>query len=31
MEEHEVVWPMGLSDQDPSLADRPLAFNPRDS
>jgi hypothetical protein len=29
MDEHEVVWPMGLSDQDPSLADRPLAFNPK--
>jgi hypothetical protein len=29
MEEHEVVWPMGLSDHDPSLADRPLVFNPK--
>jgi hypothetical protein len=29
MDEHEVVWPMGLSDHDPSLADRPLAFNPK--
>jgi hypothetical protein len=29
MDEREVVWPMGLSDQDPSLADRPLAFNPK--
>ena len=29
MEEPEVIWPMGLSDQDPALADRPLAFNPK--
>ena len=29
MEEHEVVWPMGMSDQDPALADRPLVFNPK--
>jgi hypothetical protein len=29
MEEPEVVWPMGMSDQDPSLADRPLLFNPK--
>jgi hypothetical protein len=29
LEEPEVVWPMGLSDHDPSLADRPLAFNPK--
>jgi hypothetical protein len=29
MDEHEVAWPMGLSDQDPALADRPLAFNPK--
>ena len=29
MDEHEVVWPMGMSDQDPSLADRPLMFNPK--
>jgi hypothetical protein len=29
VEEHEVVWPIGMSDQDPSLADRPLLFNPR--
>jgi hypothetical protein len=29
MDEHEVVWPMGMSDQDPSLANRPLLFNPR--
>jgi hypothetical protein len=29
MEEHEVVWPMGMTDQDPSLADRPLVFNPQ--
>jgi hypothetical protein len=29
MDEQEVVWPMGLSDQDPALADRPLVFNPK--
>jgi hypothetical protein len=29
MDEREVAWPMGLSDHDPSLADRPLAFNPK--
>jgi hypothetical protein len=29
MDEHEVVWPMGMSDQDPSLAARPLVFNPK--
>jgi hypothetical protein len=29
MDEHEVVWPMGMSDQDPSLANRPLLFNPK--
>jgi hypothetical protein len=29
LEEPEVVWPMGLSDHDPSLADRPLVFNPK--
>ena len=29
MEEHEVVWPMGMGDQDPALADRPLVFNPK--
>jgi hypothetical protein len=29
MEKHEVVWPMGLAAQDPALADRPLAFNPK--
>jgi hypothetical protein len=29
MDEHEVAWPMGLSDHDPPLADRPLAFNPK--
>jgi hypothetical protein len=29
MDEHEVAWPMGMSDQDPSLGARPLAFNPQ--
>jgi hypothetical protein len=29
MEDQEVVWPMGMSDQDPSLAERPLTFNPK--
>jgi len=29
MEVHQVVWPTGMSDHDPSLADRPLAFNPK--
>jgi hypothetical protein len=29
MDEREVAWPMGLGDHDPSLADRPLAFNPK--
>jgi hypothetical protein len=29
MEAPEVIWPMGMSDQDPSLADRPLLFNPK--
>ena len=29
MDEHEVVWPMGMGDQDPPLADRPMVFNPK--
>jgi len=29
LEEPEVAWPMGLSDHDPSLADRPLVLNPK--
>ena len=28
MSEDEVVWPTGMSDQDPSVRDRPLVFNP---
>jgi len=28
MSEDEVVWPTGMSDQDPSARDRPLVFNP---
>jgi hypothetical protein len=29
MGEHEVVWPTGMSDQDPAARDRPLVFNPQ--
>ena len=29
MSANEVVWPMGMTDQDPSLGTRPLAFNPQ--
>jgi hypothetical protein len=29
MDEHEVVWPTGMSDQDPAARDRPLVFNPQ--
>jgi hypothetical protein len=29
MDEHEVVWPMGMTAHDPSLANRPLVFNPK--
>jgi hypothetical protein len=29
MEEHEVVWPTGMSDQDPAARERPLVFNPQ--
>jgi hypothetical protein len=28
MSEDEVVWPTGMSDQDPEARDRPLFFNP---
>jgi hypothetical protein len=28
MNENEVVWPTGMSDQDPAARDRPLVFNP---
>jgi len=28
MDEHEVVWPTGMSDQDPAARDRPLVFAP---
>jgi len=28
MSEDEVVWPTGMSDQDPSARERPLVFNP---
>ena len=27
-EDHGVVWPTGMSDQDPAARDRPLIFNP---
>ena len=29
MGEHGVVWPTGMSDQDPGARDRPLVFNPQ--
>jgi hypothetical protein len=29
MEEHEVVWPTGMSDHDPAARERPLFFNPQ--
>jgi hypothetical protein len=29
MDEHEVVWPTGMSDQDPAARDRPLFFDPQ--
>jgi hypothetical protein len=29
MDAYEVVWPMGMSEQDPPLAARPLVFSPR--
>ena len=29
MDEHEVVWPTGMSDQDPATRARPLVFNPQ--
>jgi hypothetical protein len=29
MSEDEVVWPTGMSDQDPAARDRPLVFNPQ--
>jgi hypothetical protein len=29
MTANQVAWPMGMSDQDPSLGARPLAFNPQ--
>ena len=29
MDEHEVVWPTGMSDQDPAVRERPLVFNPQ--
>jgi hypothetical protein len=27
-DDHGVVWPMGMSDQDPAARERPLVFNP---
>jgi hypothetical protein len=27
MDEHEVAWPTGMSDQDPASRERPLVFN----
>jgi hypothetical protein len=29
VDEHEIVWPTGMSDQDPAARDRPLVFNPQ--
>jgi hypothetical protein len=29
MDEHEVAWPTGMSDQDPAARARPLFFNPK--
>src|SRR5215207_7376540 len=29
MTAHHVVWPTGMSDQDPAGRDRPLVFNPQ--
>ena len=29
MSEDEVVWPTGMSDQDPAARERPLVFNPQ--
>jgi hypothetical protein len=29
MNANEVVWPTGMSDQDPSARERPLVFNPQ--
>jgi hypothetical protein len=29
MADTDIVWPVGTSDQDPNLADRPLVFNPK--
>jgi hypothetical protein len=29
MSANEVVWPTGMSDQDPAARDRPLVFNPQ--
>jgi hypothetical protein len=31
MDEREVAWPTGMSDQDPAARDRPLVFNPKAS
>jgi hypothetical protein len=28
MSEDDVVWPTGMSDQDPAARERPLVFNP---
>ncbi len=30
MEEHEVIWPWGMTERDPDPASRPWVFNPRD-
>jgi hypothetical protein len=29
MADNDIVWPVGTTDQDPDLADRPLVFDPK--
>jgi hypothetical protein len=29
MEDHDIAWPTGMSEQDPAARDRPLVFNPQ--
>jgi hypothetical protein len=29
MSDTDIVWPVGTTDQDPDLSDRPLVFNPK--
>jgi len=30
MADEEIVWPVGTTDQDPGLAERPMVFRPED-